>query len=173
MKQNYNSLDNLDVTTSQTTVQLNRHKQTKQFWLLGSFMQILIQPTWLSSALCIAKLWPYNFLFLFDMIPPTFWCMNFEIAKKTSTFKMKYSLCGVESENCSILYHSQDLDFNVSLCLVTHNFLSNIPFAYFYIIMSEWHSILFFIVCLASQAPSYCRKVVHIIIIINIIITPT
>lgn len=115
----------------------------------------------------------FSYLKLFDMIPPTFWCMNFEIAKKISTFKMKYSLCGVESEYCSILNHSQDLDFSVSLCLVTHNFLSNIPFAYFYIIMSEWHSILFFIVCLASQAPSYCRKVVHIIIIINIIITPT
>lgn len=64
MKQKYHSLDNLDLATSQTTVQLNLHKQTEQLRLLVSFMQTLTWPTWVSSALRIAKLWAYNFLHL-------------------------------------------------------------------------------------------------------------
>lgn len=62
MKQKYHSLDNLDLATSQTTVQLNLHKQTEQLRLLVSFMKTLTWPTWVSSALRIAKLWAYNFL---------------------------------------------------------------------------------------------------------------
>lgn len=66
-------------------------------------------------------------------------------------------MCGGKVSTTTFLKDSQDLLFNVSLCLVLANFLlnTNSLLAYFHIKLLEWHNILIFSVCSAS---CYHRK---------------